>query len=38
MLIVTHNPVLARRMPRRLRMLDGRLVEDSTGTPEGGED
>ncbi len=27
MLIVTHNPELARRMPRQLRMLDGRLVE-----------
>jgi len=27
MLIVTHNPELARRMPRRLRMVDG-LVEN----------
>ncbi len=27
-LLVTHNPNLAQRMPRRLRMIDGRLVED----------
>jgi len=30
LLVVTHNPELARLMPRRLRMVDGgRLVEDS---------
>ena len=36
MLIVTHNPALAQRMPRRLRMVDGQLVEG--GTPYRGED
>jgi len=31
LLVVTHNPELARLMPRRLRMVDGgRLVEEST--------
>ena len=30
MLIVTHNPELAKLMPRRMRMIDGgRLVEES---------
>ena len=29
LLIVTHNPALARRMPRRLRMLDGQLIEEN---------
>ena len=29
LLIVTHNQALARRMPRRLRMLDGQLIEES---------
>ena len=29
LLIVTHNQTLARRMPRRLRMLDGQLIEES---------
>ncbi|HKA90789.1 MAG TPA: ABC transporter ATP-binding protein [Haliangiales bacterium] len=28
MLIVTHNPQLARRMPRRLHMIDGRLAPE----------
>jgi lipoprotein-releasing system ATP-binding protein len=28
MLIVTHNPQLARRMPRRLHMIDGRLAQE----------
>jgi lipoprotein-releasing system ATP-binding protein len=27
MLIVTHNPELARRMPRRVTMVDGRLAD-----------
>jgi lipoprotein-releasing system ATP-binding protein len=32
LLVVTHNPELAARMPRRLRMIDGgRLVEDTPG-------
>ncbi|MBK6848753.1 MAG: ABC transporter ATP-binding protein [Proteobacteria bacterium] len=35
MLTVTHNPELALRMPRRLRMSDGRLTED-TGPPRPG--
>lgn len=29
LLIVTHNTALARRMPRRLRMLDGQLIEEN---------
>jgi hypothetical protein len=28
MLVVTHNPDLAARVPRRLRMVDGLLVND----------
>jgi predicted ABC-type transport system involved in lysophospholipase L1 biosynthesis ATPase subunit len=32
MLIVTHNHDLARRMPRRLQMRDGRLL--SADVPE----
>ena len=28
MLIVTHNPQLAKRMPRRLHMIDGRLAQE----------
>jgi lipoprotein-releasing system ATP-binding protein len=37
LLIVTHNPDLARLMPRRLRMVDGgRLVEETPGDPEHG--
>jgi lipoprotein-releasing system ATP-binding protein len=32
MLIVTHNPELADRMPRKLRIVDGRIVE-ATGHP-----
>jgi predicted ABC-type transport system involved in lysophospholipase L1 biosynthesis ATPase subunit len=33
LLVVTHNPELARLMPRRLRMVDGgRLVEDGFQT------
>lgn len=37
MLTVTHNPDLALRMPRRLRMSDGQLTEDSgpAARPEG---
>ncbi len=36
LLVVTHNPELAARMPRRLRMIDGgRLVEDSEGIYRG---
>jgi lipoprotein-releasing system ATP-binding protein len=32
LLVVTHNPELAARMPRRLRMVDGgKLVEDTPG-------
>ena len=27
LLVVTHNPELAARMPRRLRMVDGVIVE-----------
>ena len=30
-LLVTHNPGLAERMPRRLRMVEGRLVEEGEG-------
>ena len=30
MLIVTHNPELARRMPRRLLMVDGNIVDETT--------
>jgi lipoprotein-releasing system ATP-binding protein len=30
MLIVTHNPELAAHMPRRLMMVDGRIVEERT--------
>ncbi len=40
MLIVTHNPELAGRMPRRIRMVDGRLLEDdgrATAAPPQGE-
>ena len=28
MLVVTHNPELARRMPRRLHMADGLIAEE----------
>jgi ABC-type multidrug transport system ATPase subunit len=36
LLVVTHNPELARLMPRRLRMIDGgRLVEESESTYRG---
>ncbi len=36
LLVVTHNPELARLMPRRLRMVDGgRLVEDGYPAAEG---
>lgn len=35
LLVVTHNPELASRMPRRLRMADGRLVDDTTGVETG---
>ena len=31
LLIVTHNPELAARTPRRLRMADGRLMEQDCG-------
>ena len=29
MMVVTHNPELARRMPRRLVMVDGQIVDES---------
>lgn len=29
--IITHDPRVARRMPRRIEMLDGRMVADTTG-------
>jgi lipoprotein-releasing system ATP-binding protein len=35
MLIVTHNPELAARMPRRLRMIDGVLFEGEPATGGG---
>jgi len=36
LLVVTHNPELARLMPRRLRMIDGgRLVEESSSAFRG---
>jgi lipoprotein-releasing system ATP-binding protein len=35
MLIVTHNPELAERMPRRLRMVDGRIEELRRSAMEG---
>ena len=35
LLVVTHNPELARLMPRRLRMIDGgRLVDDVKAEPD----
>ena len=39
MVIVTHNPALARRMPRRLRMVDGQIeldesLADASDAPE----
>jgi len=34
MLVVTHNPELARRMPRRLHMVDGLLEHEPAPTPE----
>jgi lipoprotein-releasing system ATP-binding protein len=33
MMIVTHNPELARVLPRRLRMLDGSIVSDTSASP-----
>lgn len=33
LLVVTHDPNLARRMPRRLRMSDGRLVDAEEAAP-----
>jgi lipoprotein-releasing system ATP-binding protein len=30
MIIVTHNPELAARMPRRLQMVDGQLVDGAS--------
>jgi len=36
LLVVTHNPELAQKMPRRLRMVDGgRLVEETDGIYRG---
>jgi lipoprotein-releasing system ATP-binding protein len=35
MLVVTHNPELAGRMPRRLHMVEGRLGEDPDARPPG---
>jgi lipoprotein-releasing system ATP-binding protein len=33
MVVVTHNPDFARRMPRRVRMIDGTIVEEREGAP-----
>jgi lipoprotein-releasing system ATP-binding protein len=33
MLVVTHNMDLARQMPRKIRMADGRLIGDTTWEP-----
>ena len=33
MVVVTHNPDFARRMPRRVRMIDGVIVEEREGAP-----
>ena len=35
MLVVTHNPELAARMPRRLRMVDGLIVEQGSRDRDG---
>jgi lipoprotein-releasing system ATP-binding protein len=32
MVVVTHNPDFARRMPRRVRMVDGLIVEEAAGS------
>jgi predicted ABC-type transport system involved in lysophospholipase L1 biosynthesis ATPase subunit len=32
MLVVTHNMELASQMPRRVRMADGRILDDETTT------
>jgi predicted ABC-type transport system involved in lysophospholipase L1 biosynthesis ATPase subunit len=34
MLAVTHNPELAARMPRQVRMVDGLIVEERRETDE----
>jgi lipoprotein-releasing system ATP-binding protein len=36
LLVVTHNPELAQRMPRRLRMVDGGRLVEETQTPHRG--
>jgi lipoprotein-releasing system ATP-binding protein len=37
LIVVTHNADLAARLPRRMRMVDGAIVDESVGTsPEGG--
>ncbi len=35
MVVVTHNPDFARRMPRRVRMVDGTMVEESAAELRG---
>jgi putative ABC transport system ATP-binding protein len=34
--IITHDPRVAERMPRRIEMLDGRVVADTAGGPSAG--
>jgi lipoprotein-releasing system ATP-binding protein len=36
LVVVTHNADMARRLPRRLRMRDGLIVEEIAGEPGGG--
>nr|WP_275937561.1 ABC transporter ATP-binding protein [Nannocystis exedens] len=38
LLIVTHNMELARQVPRRIRMEDGRLVDDQRGPGRAGDE
>jgi putative ABC transport system ATP-binding protein len=35
LVLVTHDPELGERARRRIRMVDGRVVEDSSGNPAG---
>ena len=37
MVVVSHDPGIAGRAPRRLGMVDGRIVSDRTGPPEEGD-
>jgi len=30
--VITHDTAVARRMPRRIEMLDGRVVSDTTSS------